>query len=244
MPFEGFRIPGNAIEKAGRWNSPLSMEFEGRTAVSGSLQGNGVWLEPLKRDHLPWLAEAIRDGELWRLTVTDIPHPDELAGYLQQVEAGVRQGTHSVFAIVDLKTSRVAGCTRFRAIDMIHKKAVIGPTFIGRSWQGSHVNTETKYLMLKHAFERWKLNRIELRCDRLNTRSRNAIRTLGATEEGIIRQHLIMPDGRIRDTVVHSILRREWASVKSRLEAKMARFQYVSAMQGKALDSGCTGRGL
>ncbi len=189
------------------------------------LIGDNILLAPLSRRHLSGLAVAINDGELWKLTEIVIPHPDHLEKYLQDIETTFqRQGDELVFVIIDLSTRQVVGSTRFRAVNLDHKKAVIGPTFIARSWQRSYANSEAKYLMLKHAFEVWELNRVELLCDALNIKSRKAIRRLGAKEEGVIRQHRIMPDGRIRDTVLHSILQSEWLNVKQNMEDRMQRF--------------------
>lgn len=194
-----------------------------RGNLVGNLRGNNVSLEKLSYDHFDGLYAAIEDGELWKIRETIIPHPDQLERFFELANAGMRRGKERVYAIIDLNTGQVAGSTRFREINIAHKKAVIGPTFLGRSWQRTHVNTEAKYLMLKHAFESMGLNRIELLCDVLNTRSRKAITRLGAKEEGIIRQHLIMPDGRIRDSVIHSILRQEWPAAKISLEQSLWR---------------------
>lgn len=190
-----------------------------------SLFGLRVKLEPLDKSHLNRLSDALRDGELWRIKETNIPHPDGLLDYLQKAEASFRKQEKIVFAIIDMESQSIVGCTGFYDICMQHKKAIIGPTFIAKSWQRTHVNTESKYLLLKHAFETWKLNRIEFYSDVLNIRSRNAIRRLGAIEEGFLRQHRVMKDGRVRDTVVHSIIRPQWSRIERKLYRKMSAYE-------------------
>ena len=187
--------------------------------------GNNVILEPLNFQHLTGLEEAIKDGELWRLKYTDIPHPDALNDFLVKANTGYKQQQKIVFAIIDKNTQKIAGCTGFYKINMQNKKAIIGPTFIAKSWQKSYVNTETKYLLLKHAFEHWKLNRVEFHCDVSNIPSRNAIRSLGAIEEGFLRQNRVMADGRVRDTVIHSIIQSQWSDVMTNLHDKMQMYK-------------------
>jgi RimJ/RimL family protein N-acetyltransferase len=187
------------------------------------LQGPRVRLEPLCDAHAAGLADALQDGELWKLWVTTLPRPEALPGYLAEAAAAREARRELPFATVDRASGRVVGCTRYRNMDLANRRVEIGSTFIAASWQRTHVNTEAKYLMLRHAFESWHCNRVELVTDRLNERSRNAIRRLGAVEEGILRQDRVMPDGRIRDSVMHSIVRDEWPTVKTRLEDWMAR---------------------
>jgi RimJ/RimL family protein N-acetyltransferase len=185
------------------------------------LEGRDVRLEPLERRHAAGLADAIRDGELWKLGVTVVPHPDELDGFFSHAENAFAEQRELTFATIDRKSGRIAGSTRFRAIEVKHRRAEIGFTFLGKSWQRSAVNTEAKYLMLKHAFETWGCNRVELLTDVLNAASRSAIVRIGGKEEGVLRSHMVMRDGRIRDSVAFSIIGGEWPFVKSALEAKM-----------------------
>jgi RimJ/RimL family protein N-acetyltransferase len=127
------------------------------------------------------------------------------------------------FATVQKQTNQPIGSTRFLNLDPDNRRAEIGWTWIAPAWQRTAVNTEAKLLMLTHAFEQMRCIRVELRTDALNERSRTAILRLGATFEGILRQHMIMPTGRLRDTAVYSILDREWPVVKAGLESKLAR---------------------
>lgn len=186
-----------------------------------TLEGARVRLEPLNESHLPGLAEAIRDGELWDLPVTSVPRPEQLAAFLEAAEAAFDAGRELAFATIDKCSGRIAGSTRFRNIEAAHRRVEIGFTFIGRSWQRSHVNTEAKLLMLTHAFEQWKVNRVELLTDRLNQASRTAIARLGAREEGLLRSHMVMRDGRIRDSLIFSIIASEWPEVCARLKVRL-----------------------
>jgi N-acetyltransferase len=185
------------------------------------LRGRHIVLEPLSGRHLEGLDAAIRDGELWTLPITLVPHPDALAGFLAQANARYAANLELAFATIDLASGAIVGSTRFMSINLEHRRVEIGFTFIAQRWQRSYVNTEAKYLMLRYAFEHWECNRVELITDALNTRSREAILRLGAKEEGILRSHMIMRDGRIRDSVLHSIVQSDWPHVKASLEAKL-----------------------
>ena len=185
------------------------------------VEGARLLLAPLGQQHLAGLASAVEDGRLWEIPVTFVPHPQELAAFIDFAEAALGDGREHAFAIVDKASGKIAGSTRFRCIDFGHQRAEIGFTFLGQSWQRSHINTEAKYLMLQHAFESWELNRVELLTDVLNKKSRDAIARIGAKEEGILRNHMVMRDGRIRDSVVFSIVKAEWPGVKFHLAQKI-----------------------
>ena len=186
------------------------------------LRGKRVALEPLSAGHLPGLAAAITDGQLWSIPVTLVPHPDELPAFLNLAETRYAAQLERAFATVDLASGAVVGSTRFMVINRDHRRVEIGFTFIAQRWQRSYVNTEAKYLMLRHAFEEWGCNRVEFITDVLNTKSRQAILRLGAKEEGTLRSHMIMRDGRVRDSALYSVIQSEWPRVKSGLEAKIA----------------------
>ncbi len=186
-----------------------------------SLEGQFVTLEPLQMRHCAGLREAITDGELWKLHVTLVPHPDDVPQFITNAHDAHTKGTELAFATIDNATGRVAGSTRFMRLELPHRRGEIGFTFLARSFQRTRINTEAKLLMLTHAFEQWNFNRVELLTDVLNDASRNAITRLGATQEGILRNHMVMRDGRIRDSVMYSIIRSEWLEVKQRLTAKL-----------------------
>lgn len=185
------------------------------------LSGGRVRLEPLSATHLPALADAIQDGALWTLPVTFVPHPHDLPQFHADAEAAFDVGRELAFATLDQASGRVVGSTRFRCIDAAHRRVEIGFTFLASSWQRTHINTEAKYLMLEHAFEVWGCNRVELLTDERNAKSRNAIARIGAREEGILRHHMVMRDGFIRNSVVYSITSAEWPEVKTRLASRL-----------------------
>ena len=188
-----------------------------------TLEGRHVRLEPLDRDrHLAGLAEAIDDGRLWEIPVTSVPGPEDLPQFFADAETAFKQGRELAFATVDSTGGRVIGSTRFRMIEAAHRRVEIGFTFIAAGFQRTAVNTEAKLLMLGHAFDVWNVNRVEFLTDVLNTKSRNAIERIGARQEGILRSHMVMRDGRIRDSVIFSILREEWPTVEGQLTARLA----------------------
>lgn len=167
------------------------------------------------------LREAIADGELWKLFVTLVPNPDEVDAFLSTAEREHERGETLAFATIDKATARVAGSTRFMRASLANRRIEIGFTFLGKTWQRTAINTEAKLLMLTHAFETLGLNRVEFLTDYLNFASRNAILRLGAKQEGILRSHMIMRDGRVRDSVLFSIVRSDWPGVEQHLTAKL-----------------------
>jgi RimJ/RimL family protein N-acetyltransferase len=186
------------------------------------LRGERIALEPLSPHHLPGLAAAIEDGQLWKIPVTLVPRPDELNDFLRQAEERYAAQQERAFATVDLASGTIVGSTRFMAINRHHRRVEIGFTFLAQRWQRSYVNTEAKYLMLRHAFEVWGCNRVELLTDVLNAKSRAAILRLGAKEEGVMRSHMIMRDERVRDSALYSVIASEWPAVKSGLKTKLS----------------------
>lgn len=184
-----------------------------------TLEGRSVRLEPLEPRHLSAIRQAIEDGRLWEIPFTFVPHPDDVPGFLEAAEVAFTQGKELAFATVDKASAQVVGSTRFRCIEAAHRRVEIGFTFIAASSQRTHVNTEAKLLMLTHAFEVWGCNRVELLTDERNTRSRNAIERIGARQEGILRSHMVMRDGFVRNSVMYSIVASEWPSAKAALHA-------------------------
>ncbi|GGV39964.1 GCN5 family N-acetyltransferase [Kitasatospora herbaricolor] len=186
------------------------------------LTGRHVRLEPLGHGHHDGLCEAVRDGDLWNLQVTLVPHPDDVGAFIDQALAAHRAGDQLAFATIDSATGKVAGSTRLMAVNLPFRRLEIGFTFLGRSWQRTAVNTEAKLLMLTHAFEELGLNRVEFLTDFRNSASRAAIARLGATQEGVLRSHMVMRDGWVRDSVLFSITAAEWPDSKRRLTAALA----------------------
>ena len=186
-----------------------------------ALEGSHVRLEPLSESHHSALSEVGFDPDLWRLNPTRVSTPEEMSAYIRTALDAQAAGTALPFATIDRVSGKVVGSTRFMNIDVPNRRVEIGATWIAHPWQRSAVNTEAKYLMLRHAFESLACIRVELKTDSLNRRSRNAILRLGAREEGILRNHVITWTGRLRDTVYFSILDAEWPQLKARLEAKL-----------------------
>ncbi|HMV98813.1 MAG TPA: GNAT family protein [Acidobacteriota bacterium] len=184
------------------------------------LEGQHVRLEPLSPTHEESLIAAASDGELWNSTVTIVPDQTNMAAYIAEALHGQAQGIQLPFVIIQKSSGQIVGSTRFYNIDQNNRGVEIGYTWLAASAQRTSVNTETKLLLLTHAFEVWKCIRVAFITDVLNHQSRTAIVRLGAREEGILRNHMIMPNGRVRDSVSLSIIESEWPEVKARLEAK------------------------
>jgi N-acetyltransferase len=188
------------------------------------LDGRLVRLEPLSELHRPGLCDAIADGQLWNLFVTLVPHPSAIDTFLENARAEYEAGEGLAFAIIDRSMDRVAGSTRFMNANHTNRRVEIGYTFLGKSWQRTGFNTEAKLLMLRHAFQFLGMNRVELLTDYLNDRSRRAIMRLGAKEEGVVRNHMVMPNGRVRDSVLYSIIKNEWPGVEENLLSRLSAY--------------------
>jgi RimJ/RimL family protein N-acetyltransferase len=145
-----------------------------------------------------------------------------MAAYVELALKEQADGMSLPFAQMEGASGRVIGSTRYMNIEKVHHRVEIGCTWIGREWQRSAVNTEAKYLLLRHAFETLGCMRVELKTDTLNEKSRAAILRIGAKQEGIFRNHMITSSGRIRHTVYFSIVDSEWPGVKSELERKLS----------------------
>ena len=186
-----------------------------------TLEGHHVQLVPLTRAHEESLISAAADGELWNSTVTVVPSRETISAYLDAAFEGQGQGRELPFVIIQKTTGLVVGTTRFYNIDRENRSVEIGYTWLASKAQRTAANTEAKLLLLTHAFKHWNCIRVTLVTDVRNEQSQKAILRLGAKQEGILRNHLIMPDGRYRDSVCFSIIEAEWPEVKARLEAKL-----------------------
>jgi RimJ/RimL family protein N-acetyltransferase len=186
-----------------------------------TLEGQHVRLEPLSLAHHGRLCEVGLDPELWRWTTTSISTPEEMRAYLETALKEQEAGVSLPFVTLEKASGRVVGSTRFGNIDRSNRRVEIGWTWVARGWQRTFVNTEAKYLMLRHAFENWGCIRVEFKTDSLNERSRQALRRIGAQEEGTLRNHMMTETGRLRHSVYFSIIDSEWPTVKAALEAKL-----------------------
>lgn len=189
-----------------------------------TLTGSTVCLQPLSHGHAALFWEAAKHDveDVFRWLPYSMRTPEDFQRVVDQAFAEQARGESVVFATVECASQRVIGSTRFMNIDIANRRVEIGSTWIAPAWQRTSINTEAKYLMLRHAFEVWNCIRVELKTDALNEKSRNAILRIGAKEEGTLRKHLITWTGRVRDTVYFSILDTEWPAVRARLEARLA----------------------
>ncbi|GBR05969.1 GNAT family N-acetyltransferase [Acetobacter oeni] len=186
-----------------------------------TLTGQSVRLELLSVAHSPALAEAVCDGELWKLWYTSIPSPEEMTGEIERRLKLRDEGSMLPFAVVSLPTKRIVGMTSFMNIEAAIPRMEIGSTWYARSVQKSALNTEAKLLLLERAFEVTGCLAVELRTHVLNQQSRRAIERLGARLDGILRFHRVLPNGTIRDTCVYSITAPEWPAIKVLLRGKL-----------------------
>lgn len=192
------------------------------TSAPVTLEGRRVRLEPLSLDrHFDGLARYAFEPEIWRLGLSSLESPQDLHRYMQAALREQAEGRALPFATVDRATGDIAGSTRFGNLDPGNRRVEIGWTWLGQPFRRTHVNTEAKYLMLRHAFETWGCVRVELKTNVLNRRSRDAMLRIGAVEEGILRSYQISERGVARDTIFYSILASEWPDVRGRLLARM-----------------------
>ncbi len=185
------------------------------------LEGKLVKLVPLQKSQKVDLAFAASDGKLWELWYTSVPSPKSIDSYIEIALAEQEKGNALPFAVIDKTTNTVVGSTRYLNVDSKNKRVEIGATWYAKKAQRTGINTECKYLLLKHAFENLNCIAVEFRTHFHNHPSRNAILRLGAKQDGILRNHRIDEFGNLRDTVVFSILNSEWKTVKTSLEFKM-----------------------
>lgn len=188
-----------------------------------TLEGTHVRLEPLTMAHLPRLVEIGLEDDIFRWYAQPIRTPEDMKALVEFALEEQRAARSLPFATVDRGTGLAVGSTRFMAIDRPNRAVEIGYTWIAPAWQRTAVNTEAKYLMMRCAFEDWGCNRVGLKTDSLNERSRRAIARIGAKEEGILRNHMVTSSGRLRHSVYFSVIREEWPEVKGALEAKLRR---------------------
>ena len=187
------------------------------------LVGAHVRLEPLTLDHLDALTAVGLEDDLWRLAYSDVRTRADLERYVRDALEAEKAGTALPFATVSLEDDVVVGSTRFGNMALAHRRVEIGWTWIAREWQRTAINTEAKLLMLHHAFEVLDCQRVELKTDARNQRSRNAMLRIGATEEGTLRKHMVTDSGHVRDTVYFSVTDDEWPAIEADLEARLAR---------------------
>lgn len=194
------------------------------TKVPDALVGERVILEPMMLEHIAALSVAVCDGELWRLWYTNVPHPDEMKAYVEAAIADEARGEALAYIVRDKFTGEVVGATRIMAWDQPNRRLEIGHTWYAKSAQQTGINTEAKYLLLSYAFETLDVMAVEFRTHWHNQRSREAITRIGAKQDGVLRNHRLLKDGTVRDTVVYSIIDSEWPDVKQQLRSRMVQY--------------------
>ena len=201
------------MEAAG---TPLNIDYP------FTLEGSVVRLEPLQPEHAAFFWQVAKDDieDIFRWIPYTVRSEEDFHKLVAKALAEQARGVSVPFATIERSSGRVIGSTRFMNIDRTNRRVEIGSTWIAPAWQRTAVNTEAKYLMLRHAFEVWGCIRVELKTDALNQKSRNAILRIGAKEEGTLRRHILTWSGRVRDTVYFSILDSEWGEVKAGLERR------------------------
>ncbi len=189
-----------------------------------ALTGRFVRLEPLSEAHVHGLTRVGLEEDIWRyMLYGEMRSEADIRGWVRRMLELAAQGADLPFAVIDLASGCVAGATRYLEIRPAHYGLEVGGTWYGQAYRRTRVNTECKYLLLEHAFERLHCIRVQLKTDSRNERSQRAIERLGAVREGMLRNHLILPDGRVRHSIYYSILDSEWPTVKFRLQEMLAR---------------------
>jgi RimJ/RimL family protein N-acetyltransferase len=188
-----------------------------------TIEGSIVRLEPLSLDHVPALAEVALDPSIWRWTLARPTTEAELREWAEATIAGREAGTELPFATIDRASGRPIGSSRYMNIVLEHRRLEIGWTWVAKAFQRTGVNREAKLLMLRHAFDTLGCRRVEFKTDALNEPSRTALLGIGARFEGIFRNHMVMPEGRMRDSAYYSVIDSEWPDVRAALEAGLRR---------------------
>jgi RimJ/RimL family protein N-acetyltransferase len=188
-----------------------------------TLQSTRARLEPLAHRHHDDLVAAVKDGELWRLWYTFIPEPGKMAADIDRRRSLQAAGSMLPFAVIDLPSGKAVGMTTYMNVEAAHRRVEIGSTWYASSVQRSDLNTQCKFLLLRHAFESLDCIAVEFRTHFFNHQSRRGIERLGAKLDGILRSHQLATDGTLRDTCVYSIVASEWPTVKSHLTWQMTR---------------------
>jgi N-acetyltransferase len=186
-----------------------------------TLEGNAVKLVPMEPSQLDGLWEAGQNQSIWEFTSSKVRSKDEMKMVIESAMAEREKGTQIPFVVLDKKTGKIVGSSRFLDISDAHKTLEVGWTWYSPDYWRTRVNTQTKLLMLQHAFEKIGVNRVQFCTDSRNVRSQAAIERLGAQREGVLRKHRIIADGYVRDTVVFSILKEEWPQIHSGLQGKL-----------------------
>ncbi|HLB48982.1 MAG TPA: GNAT family protein [Anaerolineales bacterium] len=190
-----------------------------------TLAGRFVRLEPLSLDHVSALWPAGNEPEIWTyMPYATIDSPDKMRAWVEEMLRRQAKGNDLPFAIVDIASGQAGGATRYMTIERTHRSLEIGGTWLGKAFRGTAANTESKYLLLRHAFEVLSCVRVQFRTDLRNERSQRALERLGAVREAVLRKYTIMPDGYQRSSVFYSVIDDEWPATNVRLEEMLAKY--------------------
>ena len=185
-----------------------------------TLVGSAVCLEPLSEAHFGGLCDVGLDASIWQYMLYGvIDTPEKMMAFIRDLLKRVERGTDLPFAVIDRQAGTAIGCTRYMDIQPQNRGLEIGGTWYGKAYQRTAANTECKTLLLTHAFENLGCIRVQFKTDSRNTASQKALERIGAVREGILRDHMIRPDGTVRSSVYYSILKNEWPVVRERLGA-------------------------
>ena len=188
------------------------------------LTGKVMRLDPLSPENALDLADAGKDEDIWRyMRYGPINSPEKMKSFISYLLGLQKSGTDLPFAVIHLGSGRAIGMTRYMSIEPDNRSLEIGGTWYNREYQHTAVNTECKFLLLRHAFEELACIRVQFKADERNERSQRALERIGAVKEGVLRDHMILPDGTVRSSVFYSILAREWPVVKQGLLKLMSR---------------------
>jgi RimJ/RimL family protein N-acetyltransferase len=189
-----------------------------------TLEGQRVRLEPVSLTHLDALAEGCAQPETWKyFPMQPLATREQMRAWIEARIAGAEKGTWFTFATIDRATGRAVGSTSYIDISPADWRLEIGSTWLHEAARRTGINTECKFLLLRHAFEVLGTNRVQLKTDARNVQSQAAIERIGAKKEGVLRAQFVMADGYLRDSVMYSIIKPEWPEAKARLERLMAR---------------------
>lgn len=187
-----------------------------------TLTGRIIRLEPLSEDHVPDLCRVGLDKRIWQyMLYGNIETKDDLRSWVLEILRRQERGTDLPFTVIHLASGRAIGATRYLDIRPEHRSVEIGGTWYGLDYQRTGVNTEAKYLLLRHAFEDLGCIRVQFKTDLRNERSQRAIERIGAVREGVLRNHMVLEDGYVRHSVIYSIIDTDWPELRPRLEAMM-----------------------
>jgi N-acetyltransferase len=196
------------------------------------LEGKRIRLSPMSMDHVDQLCEAGLNASLWEFNPMVVRNREDMLVYVRTALKDRDDGLALPFVTIEKSSESLVGSTRFGNIDRSNMRLEIGWTWIAPQWQRTFVNTEAKYLMLKHAFEILGCVRVEFKTDSLNMKSQTALRGIGAKEEGVLRNHMIMPGGRLRHSVYFSIIDSEWEGIKRNLKTRLERNSKPGSVSG------------